>query len=466
MIKYDFLYVLALTVLLASCKATSKVSVTSPGPVSKNALLALEDSLSGAHLGVMVTEAETGNILAEYNSHKYFVPASNTKLLSLYAGLKYLGDSLVGLRYYDAGDTVYAMPTGDPTLLMNEYKAHPVYDWLSNMNKPVVFDASNWKAERYGRGWTWSDFQASYQPERNALPVYGNLMPIRFSVKGDSVTNNGQKSRMVAPLLEMGESGWTLPAESVTYSFTPQARFNRINRNYAGNSFEVSYNGRDTAFTTEIPFVTYGLKTGLEMLMAHLKRPESELIVQSPSKPQTSNPKLQTIKTQPLDSMLRPMMHRSDNFYAEQTVLMASNEFLGYMSDRDMIDTMMKTDFKGMPDKPVWADGSGLSRYNLFSPADFVWLLNKIRNEFGMDRIKGIMQSGNTGTLNNYYKALSGKIYAKTGTLSGQVGLSGYLYAKSGKLLLFSVLVNNHNTDGPKVRRQVERYLTAIWEAN
>jgi serine-type D-Ala-D-Ala carboxypeptidase/endopeptidase (penicillin-binding protein 4) len=465
MIKYDFLYVLAIAALFASCKPTAKLSGTPAEPVKVNTLVALEDSLMGAHLGVMVVEAETGKVIAEHNSHKYFVPASNTKLLSMYAGLKYLPDTLIGLRYYDAGDTIYAQPTGDPTLLVDEYKTHPVMNWLRAVKKPVVIDATNWKAERYGRGWTWSDYQASYQPERSAMPVYSNLMPVSFNSKGDSSFFDGQKKWMVTPKLELGETGWSIPAESVTYTYTPQARFNRISRSYSTNGFEVNYNGRDTAFTTEIPFVTYGIKTGIEIL--HAKLPKNQLIIAEPGRAsKIFNIQYKILNSQPLDSMLRPMMHRSDNFYAEQTLLMASNEFLGYMSDRDMIDTLMKTDFKGMPDKPVWADGSGLSRYNMFSPADFVWLLDKIKKEFGMDRLKGIMQTGNTGTLTNYYKDLTGKMYAKTGTLSGQVALSGYLYAKSGKLLLFSALVNNHNTEAARVRRQVERYLMGVWEAN
>jgi D-alanyl-D-alanine carboxypeptidase/D-alanyl-D-alanine-endopeptidase (penicillin-binding protein 4) len=269
---------------------------------------------------------------------------------------------------------------------------------------------------------------------------------------------------------------WELFPESLTFFFTPGARFNRINRTYAANGYEVNYNGRDTVFRTEIPYVTYGIKTGVEILRAQLHKTENELIIRNNVSAQLptsailslskGNIQLQTINSQPLDSILRPMMHRSDNFYAEQILLMASNEWLGYMSERDLIDMLMKKEFKDMPDKPVWVDGSGLSRYNLVSPANFVWLLIKMRNEFGMERLKAILPTGNTGTLTNYYTALNGKIFAKTGTLSGQVALGGFLFAKSGKLLLFSALVNNHNMDAPKVRRHIEKYLMSVWEGN
>ncbi len=459
---FEWLIICMLGIGWVGCKAPLKAISNNNQP-----LATLEDSLGGGHLGLLVMEAETGKVLAEHNSHKYFVPASNTKLLSMYAGLKYLPDTLIGLRYYDAGDTIYAQPTGDPTLLTWDFETHPVMDWLKRVNKPIVIDASNWKAERYGRGWTWSDYEASYQPERSPLPVYSNLMPLKFTAKGDSLFSEGQKKWIVTPKLELGEAEWSVPAESLAYVYTPSARFNRISRNYSNNGFEVNYNGRDTSFSTEIPFVTYGVKTGIEILRAKLNKTENELTIAKPAGvSKIFNIQYKILPTQPLGSMLRSMMHRSDNLYAEQTLLMASNEFLGYMSDRDMIDTMMKTDFKDMPDKPVWADGSGLSRYNMLTPADFVWLLDKIKMEFGMDRLKGIMQTGNTGTLTNYYKELSGKMYAKTGTLSGQVALSGYMYAKSGKLLLFSALVNNHNTEAARVRRQVEKYLMGVWEGN
>ncbi len=45
------------------------------------------------------------NILYNYQGDKYFVPASNTKIPTCYAAMKYLGDSLVGLKYNIVNET-------------------------------------------------------------------------------------------------------------------------------------------------------------------------------------------------------------------------------------------------------------------------------------------------------------------------------------------------------------------------
>jgi len=170
------------------------------------------------------------------------------------------------------------------------------------------------------------------------------------------------------------------------------------------------------------------------------------------------------IYSQPSDSLFKPMMHNSDNFFAEQTLLMASNELLGYMSDEKIIDTILKSSLKDLPQKPRWVDGSGLSRYNLFTPQSFVYLLNKMKDEFGLDRMKVILATGGEGTLSSYYKKDAGFIYAKTGTLSNNCALSGYLITSRGKLLIFSILANNYITGATPVRRAVERFLQQIRE--
>ena len=68
--------------------------------ISKSAKQVIDDSsLLTAHVGISIYEPESGKYWYNYQGDKYFVPASNTKLPTCYAAMKYLGDSLVGLRY-------------------------------------------------------------------------------------------------------------------------------------------------------------------------------------------------------------------------------------------------------------------------------------------------------------------------------------------------------------------------------
>jgi D-alanyl-D-alanine carboxypeptidase/D-alanyl-D-alanine-endopeptidase (penicillin-binding protein 4) len=209
----------------------------------------------------------------------------------------------------------------------------------------------------------------------------------------------------------------------------------------------------NTPRSNEIPFLTENNTTAITML--------SELIQKrmTPGGVFDRNFKDTILHSQPTDSLLKPMMHRSDNFFAEQALLMVSNEVLGYMNDEKIIDTILKTDLADLPHRPRWADGSGLSRYNLFTPQDFVVILNKMKAEFGMARIRTVFASGGKGTLSNFYKADRPYLYAKTGTLSGVVALSGYLTTAKGKELIVSVLVNNHRSGAVQIRSLVERFL-------
>jgi D-alanyl-D-alanine carboxypeptidase/D-alanyl-D-alanine-endopeptidase (penicillin-binding protein 4) len=168
------------------------------------------------------------------------------------------------------------------------------------------------------------------------------------------------------------------------------------------------------------------------------------------------------IFSQPTDSVLKPMMHRSDNFFAEQILLMAANEKYEVMDDDSMISALLRTDLSDLPQKPRWVDGSGLSRYNIFTPRSFVAILNKMKREFPFERIKAIFPTAGEGTLSAHPKADSGYIFAKTGTLSGVVALSGFLYTRKNKVLIFSILVNNHRTSAPEVRKAIQGFLSSV----
>ena len=419
-----------------------------------------DSNFLSAHVGISIYNPETQQYLYNYQGDKYFVPASNMKLFTCYAAMKNLGDSLVGLRYFeDKNGGVTIKGTGDPTFLHPDFKNQSVYEFLKNKNWIICeFNLGAKHFNQYGKGWAWDDYQSDYMPERSELPIYGNVA--KFYLLGDSINVIPKRFYSLPLLLFNG----TLKRANHN---TQNSEYNfEIVRTVSKNIFSafpkrVKFNTQYVPFTNETEFLeNHQYKSTLTELMSDTL---AKNVIISNNMFDNLN-QTSIIHSQPTDSLLKPMMHNSDNFFAEQTLLMVSNEKLGVMNDEKIIDTLLKTDFKGMPQKPKWVDGSGLSRYNLITPQDFVWVLTKMKNDFSWQRITTILATGNEGTLSNYYKNLSGKIFAKTGTLSNQVALSGYLITKQNKTLVFSVLVNNHQTSATNVRRAVEKFLNDIYE--
>lgn len=402
--------------------------------------------LRHAFTGIAVYDATQNSWLHRHNSEKYFVPASNTKIPTLYAALKYLPAQLPGILYAERSDTLFLLPTGDPTLLHPDYQQHPVYDFIRNSSKVPVLLEGNWKSKPLGFGWAWDDYESYYMTERSALPIYGNY--ITWVQERRPEQRNGKTDTNLLV--------YSIPEVNFDVNFSAEtAPAFAVQRHRTENQYTI-LPGRERQRKIEVPFVANGIATAAALLKDTLWK---ELPV-VPLANQTFS--FQPLYSQPTDSMLQQLMYRSDNFFAEQTLLMISQQLFGYMDEQRLIDTLLQTDFKDMPQKPKWVDGSGLSRYNLFTPEDFVWLLLKMKDAFGMQRLQQLFPTGNRGTLRNYYVAENGLLFAKTGTLSSHVALSGYLYTRQNRLLVFSVLVNNHFTSATSVRRAVERYLQAL----
>lgn len=424
--------------VLASCSVQKQISRSAQENILQN------KELQKAHIGISIYDPASQKYLYNFQGDKYFVPASNTKLPTCYAAMKYLGDTLVAYLIKDTADEVIIRPMGDPGFLHPDFKNQQPFHRLQSINKKLVVQFhSNDKFSEYGSGWSWDDYEEPYLAERAALPIYGNL--IRFERNKNSITARPpilKQPFFNEPLIQLMGLG---------------EKF-KVTRSKDENKF--SFIKDNAVFQKqEIPFKTLGVMTGLKFLADTLHRKIPDDIILGFS---NSFSGYQKVYSQPTDSFLKIMMHRSDNFFAEQSLLMVSNLLLGYMNDKKLIDTLLKSDFKELPQPPRWADGSGLSRYNLFTPQDFIAILNKMKTEFGMKRMQEILPTGGAGTIRNYYQSDSGFIFGKTGTLSGVVAFSGYLYTKKNKLFIFSTLVNNHHISATEVRRAVEKFIQHI----
>ena len=168
----------------------------------------------------------------------------------------------------------------------------------------------------------------------------------------------------------------------------------------------------------------------------------------------------------PTDTLFMLMMHRSDNFFAEQTLLMVSNALSGKMQSKAAINQVLSEDLNGIPQLPNWVDGSGLSRYNLCTPQSLIFLLDKLQQSFGLEKMKQLLPTGGEGTLENYYQKYAGRLFAKTGTLSNNTSLSGYVITNKNKLLIFSLLANNYSGKGTPVKQAFETFISTLIENN
>ena len=398
------------------------------------------EGVKGAHVGIAIYNDSKEQWLSKYQSDHYFTPASNVKILATYLGLQFLGDSLPGWKMAENADTLFLMPLGDPSFMHPEFKYQPVVDIIKNTNKQVVIVGNNQdQFEIFGSGWSWADYAEDYQPERSRMPIYGNVVHFYQSNKKLEAIKPFYFFKDIVDLGKAEEKNWS---RSRTGN-----RFFTTNENNKSKYFQVPFSQED------MPMVK-----ALELLNDTLSKKIS--FQKQSTLPATS---YKTIKTVATDSLLKIMMLRSDNFYADQIVLMASEQLFGKMDDAALLDSTKKLFFADLPQKMRWADGSGLSRYNLNTPENYIAILQQIHAKFGEVRVKNIFEKGGEGTISAYYKNFPGTMYAKTGTLGGQVALRGFIYTPKQQKLYFSVLVANHmSPSSTQVRRAVETYLTKV----
>jgi D-alanyl-D-alanine carboxypeptidase/D-alanyl-D-alanine-endopeptidase (penicillin-binding protein 4) len=452
MISLRFIHVQFLALLAACCMASCSATRHAR---KENLPAALADSIfRQAHVGYALYDPAAGKMLERYQSDKYFIPASNVKIITCYAAMKTLGERLRGIEWVDLDTALLLIPTGDPSLLHPDFPTHPVADFIRSARKPVYLTNMGWKSESWGSGWSWDDYSAYYMAERSPLPVYGNV--IRW------YQTSSRKEIPAYPGDTIDVFVYSEPEVDWPVDFAPANASGvfEVDRTRDHNRFMIRQ-GREAEASRDVPFITEGLSTAIQLLRDSL-HVSIQVMDSSIARELVAGRRREVLLTQPVDSLLRPMMHRSDNFYAEQTLLMTARQRNGVMDERDAISGFLATDLAGVPQVPRWADGSGLSRYNLFTPEDFVWVLRKMQQEFGMDRVKGIFPSSGYGTLSTFLKDHPGKLYAKTGTLSGVIALSGFVQAGSGRWLIFSLLVNNHRKPTPLIRRQMEMLLREI----
>jgi D-alanyl-D-alanine carboxypeptidase/D-alanyl-D-alanine-endopeptidase (penicillin-binding protein 4) len=157
------------------------------------------------------------------------------------------------------------------------------------------------------------------------------------------------------------------------------------------------------------------------------------------------------------------MLKSSDNFLAEQLLINTSAKLSDHLNTSNTIVFMERLHFKHMTHKPIWRDGSGLSRYNLFTPRNMVELLDMIYDHLPEQDLFALLPEGGvSGTIKDWYSGNPPYVFAKTGTLSNNHTLSGYIKTSSGRTVLFSFMNNNYPGSSASIKPQMENVLEWI----
>ena len=448
MVKISVFFVLSLFVfLMDGCGSSQKIAQ----PAHKKGAGLQFDTTSlfkRDFVGFALYDPAKGKMIYEHNASKYFTPASNNKLFTFYGALKMLPDSIPALRYMVKQDSLIFWGTGDPTFLHPYYKQQRAYTFLKDSGKKLFYSPDNYIGKPFGPGWSWDDYNYYYSTERAPFPIYGNF--VRFNVNKIVRYNINKKDNEP----DVQPSFFTSHVQDST---SDPNESDLIVRNRFNNHFVIYPKADTVTYTEDVPF-KYSPALMVKLLSDTLHKEVHLLHV-----PLNHNAK--TLYSVPADSIYRHMLLVSDNFLAEQLLLLCSSRISDTLNSAHAIHYIEQHYLKDLPDKPVWVDGSGLSRLDLETPRNMVKILEKIRNVLPEDELFQFLPTGGeTGTLKDWYKAKTPYVHGKTGTLSNNHNLSGFLITKSGKTLIFSLMVNHYVDSTTQIRQEMQQLLWRIHE--
>ncbi|MDQ7947223.1 MAG: D-alanyl-D-alanine carboxypeptidase [Pedobacter sp.] len=421
-----------LTIFCASCSTNQRIARQVKREFKHSAVI------KQYQVGFALYDKEKKEMIFQKDAEKYYTPASNTKLFTFYAGLKMMPDSIPSLKYIEKGDSLIFWGTGDPSFLHTQLKGTKAYNLLKQTSKKLFFAPGRYTGDFYGNGWQWDDYNEYYQPEINELPIMDNVVLITAKTAGKM------------ELLPKTFSTCFLKDSTSSKPFNVVRDFNANKFNYPNTVIPAKYD-------QQVPYKVSTLTT-VNLLSDTLDKYIGIVKMKLPVGAKT----IYNVKS---DSVFKHMLLPSDNFMAEQLLLVYGNQLGEELSTSKVIDYVTKNYLTTLPDKPRWLDGSGLSRGNLFTPRDMIKLLELIYDEVGDEKklFDLLPAGGKSGTLRNAYpKTNQPFVFGKTGTLSGVHNQSGYVVTKKGKTLLFSFMNNNYVATTADVRKEMVRVMTFI----
>ena len=417
-----------------------------------------------AQFGISIQiQGRNPSILYAHNADRLLLPASNAKLLTTAAALQTLPlNFTVKTTLYDLGNNQFHLVgEGDPTFKTSHLQslAQSLARLLKERNikqiKRLTLDDRYYGSEWLNPRWGWDDVQADYAPPINGLILNENAIGLMLTpaiagqpliVKWDEVENSKRyriENLTKTVTIDQPEFVNVAQPELGLVRVTGQLRIGaepepigisvQQPTKYIAEEFRRSL----SLLGIEIETVEITSTNNINPLMSPLIKGDRGIQI------------VAEITSPPLSEWIHETNQTSNNLYAEVLLRQLGRSDLqpmgtGYSSDRGLIVLRQQLMKMGIaPETYQMVDGSGLARLDWVSAGTLVQVLQAMAENSTFR--KSLPIAGKSGSLTRRFKDTPAQtiLSAKTGFLTGAIGLSGYVNPKDFSPIVFSILLNN-----------------------
>jgi D-alanyl-D-alanine carboxypeptidase/D-alanyl-D-alanine-endopeptidase (penicillin-binding protein 4) len=436
-----------------------------------------ESASANARWGVFVMSMNDGRVIYSRNGDKLFTPASNMKIFTTAVALDLLGPdhrwrtSVYALTPWNdsgviEGDlTLYGR--GAPDLDSKNKDSLPALADLlyrrgvRHVRGNIIGDESYFRGNLYGDGWQWNDLQWYFGAEPSALSIDENTVEVTIAPANKP---GGAANVIITPndnYVRLTNSTKTADGDTPTTI--------GILRDLSSNDLRVwgEFPTRGRSFSAFLSIYNPARRAATLLKQALIARG-----IQVDGEPQNRDARgpddkkfdlqkvieLASVESKSLSEIVRKTNKESNNLYAELILRTLGKDQGASAPDPDPRRNRTRGDdavgiaviqswlnSHGIPAKALALhDGSGLSRLDLVTPESAARLLAVMAKSATFNVFRDSLPiAGRDGTLNGRLVSASGRILAKTGTLTYDHSLSGYALTAGGEVLAFSILCND-----------------------
>jgi D-alanyl-D-alanine carboxypeptidase/D-alanyl-D-alanine-endopeptidase (penicillin-binding protein 4) len=427
-----------------------------------------------------------GETLYSLNSFRLQVPASNQKQLTAAVAAERLGwDYHYTTRIFATGaidsngalnGDLVIVSDGDPTINPRHPERWAIFDeWgkqlaakgIRTITGHLIGDDNAFEEPGWSPGWAWDDLAFGYGAAASALQYHENQVElligpgreagaraiISVSPSGSGLIVDHQVTTAVAGesnrimLLRTPGSQVLTVTGQVAFGSTPITEYAAVD-----NPTQVYLNAMRVAFGRQ---------------GVNIERTPVDIDAARPQPDMSKATLLVEDKSPPLGEIVDVTLKWSRNIYAE-TMLRSMAPDGAPKSAAGGLVALEETlnDWGIFGDYFIAKDGSGLSRYDYLSADALAWLLTYVwMDPRHADLYRAAMPLfGVNGNVANRLKdtPASGRVWAKTGSMSQVRSLSGYLETLEGEPLVFAFIVNGFRIPSREIDAAMDKALMRL----